>query len=170
MKKQLSIIYCSLFVILFSPICTKVYSENSKPLRKKLGRYYASEAEEGFFTRIGNHLKDSVTYVKDSLAIFDATVRKELQNINKGITTALTEGVTEGKSVREKEYFNGKTRAEAAAKWFFRASIKKTSSKPRITWIGHATFLIQVGEINILTDPVFGNLSPILYRRTRNPT
>jgi L-ascorbate metabolism protein UlaG (beta-lactamase superfamily) len=33
-----------------------------------------------------------------------------------------------------------------------------------ITWIGHATFLIQIGTINILTDPVFENLS-LLYPR-----
>lgn len=35
---------------------------------------------------------------------------------------------------------------------------------PMITWIGHSTFLIRCGGINILTDPIFGNAS-FLYRR-----
>lgn len=38
----------------------------------------------------------------------------------------------------------------------------------RVTWISHATVLIQDGPVNILTDPVFANKvpeAPIGYRR-----
>lgn len=30
--------------------------------------------------------------------------------------------------------------------------------RPKITWLGHATFLIQCGKFTIVTDPVFGSL------------
>ncbi len=38
------------------------------------------------------------------------------------------------------------------------------SEEPKVTWIGHATFLIQIGGMNILTDPVFGSPTPFFGR------
>ena len=43
-------------------------------------------------------------------------------------------------------------------------SFPQRSQEPRITWIGHSTFLIQIAGKNILTDPIFGSLS-FVFRR-----
>ncbi len=46
-----------------------------------------------------------------------------------------------------------------AADWTHYEKPVLNSEKPIITWIGHSTFLIQIGGINIITDPIFGNAS-----------
>jgi N-acyl-phosphatidylethanolamine-hydrolysing phospholipase D len=44
---------------------------------------------------------------------------------------------------------------------------------PSVTWIGHATVLVQSGGLNILTDPVFSDrASPVSFlgpRRAQPP-
>ncbi len=42
-----------------------------------------------------------------------------------------------------------------------RNPIAETSLKPKITWLQHAAFLIQINNINILVDPLFYNSSKV---------
>ncbi len=43
--------------------------------------------------------------------------------------------------------------------WTTTTKIVATSKTPLITWLGHSTFLIQVENINIITDPVFFDIT-----------
>ncbi len=62
--------------------------------------------------------------------------------------------------------FNHSTQDSSA--WCVAPDIKARSEQLRITWIGHATFLIQIGNINIITDPIFGDVS-FMFRRLTPP-
>lgn len=48
--------------------------------------------------------------------------------------------------------------------WQVKTVFKDRSIQPLITWIGHATFLIQMNGINIITDPVYGEISRFFKR------
>lgn len=48
--------------------------------------------------------------------------------------------------------------------WVEKPVVIERSLAPRITWLGHSTFLIQIANVNIVTDPVFGDLS-FLFKR-----
>ena len=48
--------------------------------------------------------------------------------------------------------------------WHAPEPVEHRAESPKITWIGHATFLIQIGGMNILTDPIFGSSSVIFSR------
>jgi len=52
--------------------------------------------------------------------------------------------------------------------WLSTGEVQWNHAKPTIIWIGHATFLIQINGITILTDPVFSDLS-FLFRRINKP-
>ena len=39
-----------------------------------------------------------------------------------------------------------------------------TAMQPAVTWIGHATMLVQASGLNVLTDPVFSaRVSPVQF-------
>jgi L-ascorbate metabolism protein UlaG (beta-lactamase superfamily) len=53
-------------------------------------------------------------------------------------------------------------------RWYCPARPIASSISPAVTWIGHATFLIQINNFNIITDPIFGDYS-WLCRRAQKP-
>ena len=48
--------------------------------------------------------------------------------------------------------------------WSMQPNFVERSEELQITWLGHATFLIQIGGKNIITDPIFGRLTYIFSR------
>jgi N-acyl-phosphatidylethanolamine-hydrolysing phospholipase D len=48
------------------------------------------------------------------------------------------------------------------------AAIRANGVKPTLTWIGHSTFLVQLGGLNILTDPNWSDrVSPVRFAGPR---
>jgi L-ascorbate metabolism protein UlaG (beta-lactamase superfamily) len=59
-------------------------------------------------------------------------------------------------------------RESVCGDWLKKRPVQHGSTEPRVTWVGHATFLIQIGGLNIVTDPLFGNPS-VLFPRIMEP-
>lgn len=49
----------------------------------------------------------------------------------------------------------------------FLSTALHTDPQPIITWVGHATFIIQISGLVIATDPIFGNPSSFFKRITK---
>src|SRR5581483_4775831 len=47
--------------------------------------------------------------------------------------------------------------------------LRSNRDRPSVTWIGHATTLLQAGGVSILTDPIFGERISILFQRKAPP-
>jgi len=86
-------------------------------------------------------------------------VLKRLKNLFHVTATLLYAKITRK---RNKRLFFGDTKLHD---WLVQnPCLKTTSETPSITWICHSTFLIQIGGVNIITDPVFFNVSPFFAR------
>lgn len=55
-------------------------------------------------------------------------------------------------------------RGSSIESWVVNSAPVLASQRPLVTWLGHATFLIQIGGLNILTDPIFGHPSFLFPR------
>ena len=49
------------------------------------------------------------------------------------------------------------------------AAIHDPHGPPRLTWIGHASFLVSVGDVHVLVDPMFSARAGRIYRRFAPP-
>src|SRR3954465_350389 len=46
-----------------------------------------------------------------------------------------------------------------------RALLATPATKPRITWLGHASFLVQIDGASIAIDPIFGDRIGAVFKR-----
>ena len=105
----------------------------SDPLNRNKNYIKKNNIKKSFYL---NHLKDSrKKHLKSVVKSFWATLLSRFTKKNRQI----------------------KFTSEIKEQWVCNAKPLENSVKPIITWIGQATFLIQINNINILTDPVFGS-------------
>jgi L-ascorbate metabolism protein UlaG (beta-lactamase superfamily) len=48
-------------------------------------------------------------------------------------------------------------------------AFKRSTAEIRVLWMGHASFLVGIGDQNVLFDPVYGKLGPFISRWSDEP-
>ncbi len=66
---------------------------------------------------------------------------------------------------KKKDFFKAAFKLD---EWVETTKPLDSSVEPVVTWIGHATFLIQIGGVNIITDPIFFDFTRFCPRMIRS--
>lgn len=114
-----------------------------------------SARSEDNSVRLYHHTKNGFINPENSY-VRDVSVLQRMNFLRKFTWGGLTDRVPKGLS----DHVIGKNEA--------RKLLESFASGDSISWIGHSTFLIRLGEINILTDPVFSKrVSPFSFAGPR---
>lgn len=68
---------------------------------------------------------------------------------------------------RDPFFTHGKN--QTIKQWVVQPTFQETPANTTLTWLGHATFLCHIGGYNIITDPVFGEISQFFPRMVPSP-
>lgn len=78
--------------------------------------------------------------------------------IEKGIGELLRWKLGMGGAPTAREDLRAQSSAVTAAPWVENdGALLQEAARPALTWVGHATFLIQLGGLSVLVDPVFSD-------------
>lgn len=117
-----------------------------------------------------------ISHAKEAINIFSSTQRERLMSLIGRIVEFV--GKIFGKEITDFKDYHYFKKGEKIEDIYSKDVPIATSDQPTSYWIGHATCLISVpvksdkGEtlkVNILTDPVEGDLNKILYPRMTDP-
>ena len=81
------------------------------------------------------------------------------------LLAGLGRGLVKEMVIFSKSIWKGKHRlSKIALEWYSPSATINSSTEPVVTWIGHSSFLIQMENVNILTDPIFTSPSALFPR------